>query len=768
MRRRWVAITATRRRAYPAALLLFGLGGCTANQAPSTPTIAPDEWHRLEQARRLEDVGSHEAAIDLLRDIVCASPRFVSAHRALQNLEIADHRRGELLVRYRALLNAEPGSAERWYLWGRIQTSTAAQRDAFGQAQRLDPRCPWPFLGLGALALGEQQPVVALDLFRQAHDLQPAIPDFELGFVRGLLAAPGLFEVGGGLLAGALEEEPWSVERVLLTSDYFERAGRRREALELLGRLLARVPRNDEVARRLLERLERDGTVDDVLWLTHELEVAADEPNVAVVLARCHAMRGDAVAAIAAWDAMPELAAEQYASRRLLLVLRGEPARALALEAPRFRALAAVGAPTVAYDAACRIAAAGAADGALDAVALAATFRDLGWIEEAIALLRPARRGPAHDPAADTLLGQLLCQRQLEAELKVATLETYRRQTEGRLVPDLATFRDQVAAATRRATGLDLMAEVVCQSFWPLGELIDPTVDHGLPRWFRDGGRLLVIGQRRGQPPELFLAPILARARAGPQDAELFFVEGTLIPGWLEQQGAHFAGAALDRFVWIDVAAVEDDVARLLALEREVGGKRERVLADPIEHAVDRRARLAIDEPGEVATKLELRALADWRARDPASDRAVLLAESLDAVLQHETGHLEDAQRFLPLSSKIWSQLPTLFSLGFSARRIEEWLEMRAECCALVRARNPYLVLAECTSQLSGHTTLTPHGDGYRELLDRLVKEIDESLAAYPGLDPTRNLLQQLDRLTSDEVRELARRVLADLGIETP
>src|SRR6185436_336481 len=119
-------------------------------------------------------------------------------------------------------------------------------------------------------------------------------------------------------------------------------------------------------------------------------------------------------------------------------------------------------------------------------------------------------------------------------------------------------------------------------SCWPIGVLLDPTSDGGLPGYFRQCGRLFIAGERGGFPPELLLASTLARGIAGPQRAELSFIEGTLIPGWLEHQGARFSGAALDRFAYVDVAAVEDDMARIVAGERRLGGERARVLADPV------------------------------------------------------------------------------------------------------------------------------------------------------------------------------------------
>jgi hypothetical protein len=447
-------------------------------------------------------------------------------------------------------------------------------------------------------------------------------------------------------------------------------------------------------------------------------------------------------------------------------VLRGELSEAIEEETPRFSALARLGAEMPAWHEAVREVARRRADEDGDCAALADALRRMGWVDESIALLRPGvRANPGSEPGS-RLLVQLFAQRQLEAELKVLALETYRTFADGGAVPDFDRFCERMGAASNRALGHDLAKESSTLSFWPIGSLLDPTTESGLPAWFRRSGRLLVAGQRRGRPPELLLTSLVATGVAGPQHAQLYFVDGTLIPGWLEHQGARFSGAALDRFVYVDVGAVEDDVARILALDRRLGGERERVLADPVQLAADARARTSIVEPAEVATKLELRALAEWREHDPRQERAQLLAEALDGVIAHETGHLEDAVRFLPLSTHVWSHLGDLLRLGFSPRRIEEWLEMRAECVALARARNPHLVLGACVGQQAGSSTLTPHGGGYQELLERLVEKLDDAPEDFPELDRTKVLVQQLDLLSADQIRLAARRVLSDLGID--
>jgi thioredoxin-like negative regulator of GroEL len=755
-----------RRRIYLAASIAGALLGCSG-ASPSPTSIHHVESGEvrslLDRAAERLDAGARDEAAALCRDALRADPEGVAAHRALQNLELADHRRGELLLRYRKWRDAAPERSDRWYLWGRLLSSPGLQRDAFERAHALDPRNPWPLLGLAHLALGAGDTQRALDLFRIGRGLGPDLPDLELGMMRALLPNPARWPELERVLVSWVDGEHWDVSRLLLLAELEERRERPRDSITLLTRLLARVPRNTEVAATLADRFEANGTADDANFLLRELSDSAREPGVRLLLARAHAMVGDSTAALALFGGGPDLEERDRTLRRRLLLARGSVAEALALERPRFAALTAVGADTSEFESADRLAQSGPG---FDRVQMAQAFRAIGWIEEATTILRPLAEGE-ETPPAERLLGELFDQRRLEAELEVLALGTYKAFDSHAPVPTFDDFLGRVGGAVRRTLGDDLVAGAPRSSFWPIGELLDPEAETGIAAWFKARGRLLVAGNRSGKPPELFLAPILATRRLEPSGTRLSFTDGVEIPGYLEHRGARFSGAALVNFVYLDVAAIEDDVGRLLRFDRTVGPNAARIAADPVLPAADDDERRSLDEPAEVAVKLEFKALAAFRARHPDESRAALLAEAIDAVLAHEVGHLEDAERFLPILHHLGGIIWQLVKLGFSAARAEEWLEMRAECRALARAENPWLVLASCASQLGGgEPALTPHAGGYRDLLARLVEVLDDDPEEFPSLARDGVLVQQLDRLSEDELREAARRVLADLGTD--
>ena len=158
-----------------------------------------------------------------------------------------------------------------------------------------------------------------------------------------------------------------------------------------------------------------------------------------------------------------------------------------------------------------------------------------------------------------------------------------------------------------------------------------------------------------------------------------------------------------------------------------------------------------------------LRALEEYSASHERPSPAGFLGQAVEEVILHETEHLVDADRFLTRGSapvRWFRMIKVLVSEGFSARGIEEWLELRAQRAAIIQTSNPHLALANCTShQPATRYSATAHGLGYARLLKSMVRTIDRSPEDYPQIDRGANYLQQLDRLSADQIRDLARRV---------
>src|SRR5262245_20423694 len=95
-------------RGLAVALLASALAGCES-APPHRDYFLPESARAafLEGCAAEAD-GHLDEALPRYRSAVLTAPHFVSAHRALQNVELARHRRGELLLRYGAWRDADP------------------------------------------------------------------------------------------------------------------------------------------------------------------------------------------------------------------------------------------------------------------------------------------------------------------------------------------------------------------------------------------------------------------------------------------------------------------------------------------------------------------------------------------------------------------------------------------------------------------------------------------------------------------------------------
>jgi hypothetical protein len=220
---------------------------------------------------------------------------------------------------------------------------------------------------------------------------------------------------------------------------------------------------------------------------------------------------------------------------------------------------------------------------------------------------------------------------------------------------------------------------------------------------------------------------------------------------WIESEGLPpdaaglhrgLAGLTLDRFVMLQLDAI----------------RRGPRVALPGVPFVRRRAttaeeRRSLDTPSDVAGRIE----ADLAASGE------LDGASIDSVRRHELVHVYDASRLMPLSEHPFQAFALGLSHGFSGRSIERALEGRAQTLSILAARSPRLALAGLLAFLPSKDGDTPHVAGYVDSVRTAVDILLADPASFPSIDPAYNVVQQMDRLTDAEVRELARRLAAKL-----
>jgi tetratricopeptide (TPR) repeat protein len=330
----------------------------------------------------------------------------------------------------------------------------------------------------------------------------------------------------------------------------------------------------------------------------------------------------------------------------------------------------------------------------------------------------------------------------------------YRHYAATKEKEDFGEFVAWARALWEAKTGETLGPRGGTVEFAFVGKLVDPSLgsDEPLVRACARRGMLLVLGQRRGGPPEALLADVVRREPLAPVrvrgtevEREVVWTGQRHLSGYQEWGGAgDIAGLALDRLVIVDLHAVaawegslRRDRARLLPHRAEVLG----------EPALEDRPVTSVDDPAGV-------------------DRRLLLDAGIDVaaeVLVHENAHLVDAARHLPVGSHPLRNFGLALRRGFGAEEILAYLERNAQLCAITEGPGPRAALAACCAALGGHGA---HATGYREIVEGIVAEIHANPARYPAIDQGRVIVQQLHVLGDEEVRAAARELARRWGTD--
>ncbi len=267
-------------------------------------------------------------------------------------------------------------------------------------------------------------------------------------------------------------------------------------------------------------------------------------------------------------------------------------------------------------------------------------------------------------------------------------------------------------------------------------------------------GFFILLGQRRGGPPELFFGRIARRdhrraatVRGVQVEREVIWVQRRIISGYAEWAGGgETAGLALDGQILIDlqaVAAWEGEWRRAL---RRMQPVRQSVLAA---EALRDQPVTSIEDPAGISWRLLLDSHRDLR----------------EEILAHENAHLVDAQRHLPVEKHLFRNLALAVGKGFDAKRILAFLERNAQVTAIAEGPTPRAGLAVCCSMLTGSGA---HSLGYEEIVQGMVDDIEKHPDRYPTIDTQRVIVQQLHRLSERQVRAAARQLMVRWGLVAP
>jgi tetratricopeptide (TPR) repeat protein len=572
--------------------------------------------------------------------------------------------------------------------------------------------------------------------------------------------------------------DPEDARAPALASRAAARLGRLPDAMRHALDALRRQPRSARAARRVADLVREDPG--------SEAEAAARE-TLAALLARpgasAEARAASALLAERAGETDVAIADYEYALvlgcdpvpverhlRRLLvavgrraqavrLLRRAVPPECLSdprnLRLPAWEALA---------HAAARVPDGASPDVAPDAlVHLAEALRGVGALEDAVLVARSAD-SDAGRALARRLEGHLSFERAMRDALEAG----YRAVACGASPPGADALRRRILdladahlvpdeAAALRAPDPGVRTVPF------LGTWLDHSTDTTSPlvAHFRRHGRFLILGQRHGQPPEAILLSLASLTRSQPIPTQGRVLSHDVAVGYdreirsyLDHQGGALSGAALPDGVWLDADASrreEHSIRAAVAAEPSLLAAAAAAGADPpVPDGPD--GPLALDDPAGVALRLARRYV-ERTGNDPWGTFRALAA--------HEFGHVLDLARHLPVGPRLPATLRLLASQGFAFERVEARLEEQAQLAAIADAPDPDLALVSAVSVLPlVERTPEAHDRGYRDLSRRFVAFVAANPGRFPAIDGARKVLPQLDRLTPDEIRSVARTLI--------
>lgn len=291
-------------------------------------------------------------------------------------------------------------------------------------------------------------------------------------------------------------------------------------------------------------------------------------------------------------------------------------------------------------------------------------------------------------------------------------------------------------------------------------------LDHGTEstspavRHFRAYGKFLMLGQREGQPTEAILLSLASlergaciHTRGATYRHDVAVGYDRRLSGYVESQGGGLGGACLPDGIWMDAdSAREADFS-----------VRSVVVTDAARVEAGRQAAslLPPDGPGGLFGTTEtagagLRLVDRYVKRRPGRAWG-----SFSTLVAHENGHVVEIKRHLPLLRGLPASLALVVQSGFSPLRIEMELERRAQLAALAYAEDPDLALAEMMAALPVHAREPDaHAGGYRDAIRALAVEVYQHPELYGAINRTYRVVPQLDRLTNEQIRHAARRIL--------
>lgn len=731
------------------ALLLAGWGcswGAPGKAGPAPALLSREDPRLLEGARLLRR-GDASRALALAERMVRDRPWDVEAHRLRQNAMREWFRSGPALREYTRMVREHPGRPEPWYLLGRISFPLGRQLDLFRRALARNPRFSRAWGGVGWTLLAAGDGAGAKKAFARALALDPGQADFHLGMARAIFRETGYNHPRGvEHLRIALRLRPRDPTLLFWSARY------NRLSLGLLAAARAvtlepDAPLTFQFLEEVEGRLDLGSSGRDLFFHLLERERSRLCAPGLVLLARIRGRAGEGPGASELFREARErgafLSGEDRVLEATLLFGQGRWRTGLArLLTWRPREIPLEGPSGLARRALEEALARGGArpEEILEPLARA------GWIRPARALAGWLRaRGRKVSPPVREALARgeevLYLEKILQATFSLPG------------ATDLEAFLKRLRRESRRLLGRDVVGRPRVVSVAGLGSYLDPT-GPGLPAFFRERGRILLVGRQVGRGVQAFSGRIVTcgRERLVLRDGPTRQVTFWLVDGaGLRPRAKVFdlAGLALDRFYLVDLESVRRWARQVRRSARRA--REARALEQPVAPPLGPQG---IYAPSDLAARCRVAGLA--RKGPPLEERLFQI------VRHHELGHLADAAWFLPPERHLGRVALLLARCGLSAVRVRAELERRAQAYALARTRWPFLALAQTAAALPAGADLRGemHEVGYALLVRDMAR------LARPFLPPgTDNPTASLFRLRPNELSEVGRAVARGMGL---
>jgi tetratricopeptide (TPR) repeat protein len=720
--------------------------------------------------------------LEKLEALIREYPDFVEAHRQLQNMYLLDYRHGYLMNTYRELKEQNPGKAEYHYLYGRLFTQPERQLDLFEESVDIDPGFFWGYNGLGYAFLMQGNGHAAEAAYQAAIQSAPRQVEPYIGLAN-LYFSRGDHEEAGGILTRGLELFPEDLSLLLLKYKHKAETESPQAAIEVMVNIPSSVRLNSDYFAFLLQMMQRasnENLLRKVLYRFGTLDVGNGDLRAPrdLVLGLCCKKLGDLHGAARYFSRVLEEFPDNPRARREM--------RFLHVAALRLRdayELATADCPAAWIDGS-RLGAssfrlfeledllAGKSnlqEHGAEFLDLGTLLMGLGWLDEAAYHLNRIAGTPGEwGEKAEASLQEIYRHNLFELTMREFFLKQYREfRIHGRTM-DLEDAAEALGKVSSECLGRDIFENLSYIDLSPVGRLLDPRISavSGPRAYFSRYNRFFLMGRKMGGPVEAYLMDIFGERPESMQEIgeqeivfDLFRCENLRIPSFIEFEGGNIVGAALYRFIFMNLDAIRQEAYQVRRLYERRHPEGEKLLADPPPRATTDEERLSVDEQLGLPARLNyLSFVKEGAGRDPAD----YMENRFDAVFIHELQHLADAHQFLPMMENLFGNLYRFIIMGFSPFRVESWLEERAQLYALHKSRDPYANLADIAEHLRNTAYLSPHASGYKRLMERIVAFIHDHPDRFAAIDRNANLLHQLHRLSPEEILEIAAALAED------